>query len=472
MTWTCFLHEWRCLLRSRRLFGLFVATLLILGLTTLWSAETDRRQAEAQREAARKSREDWLDQGAVHPHRMAHFGDFVFRPSGLLARFDSGIQASTGRVIRVEAHRQNSPLHSSRRAAGALGRAGRFDPAFLLQVLGPLVLLLLGGTTAVAERESGRLRWLLGQGVRAWPILFGRFLMLWTVGLTMLVVVFLGVVLSDGGELLSSQGGRLLGLLGLYTIFYGVVASLSVTVGVVARSGSAALVLVLAAWVLGVAVLPRVTASIASKVGPLPTREAFEVAMAKAREKGLDGHNPRDKRMAKLQEEILKKYKVKSVKELPIDFGGIRMQADEEFGYKVWDEHYGQLREIFEEQGRVAQGMALINPFQLVQFSSMTLAGTDLSHELHFLHDVEHYRRELIGALNHEHAYGRPRRVQGNKASAEFFAGLDAYRHEPMPLEKALSSRIIEIGGLILWLIFGGLSMLFCARRLERRGTV
>ena len=47
--------------------------------------------------------------------------------------------------------------------------------------------------------------------------------------------------------------------------------------------------------------------------------------------------------------------------------------------------------------------------------TSMTLAGTDLLHELRFRHRVEHYRRDLIGALNREHAYGgagrRARRV-------------------------------------------------------------
>ena len=466
-----FRHEWRLLLRSPRLSLLLLATLTLLGVSTWWSAATDRRQTEAQAQAAAQSRADWLGQGAVHPHRMAHFGDFVFRPNGPLSRFDAGIQATTGRVLRVEAHRQNTPFHAPTRAAGPLGSGGRFDPAFLLQVLGPLLLILLGGTAFAAEDKSGRLRWLLGQGASGWPIVLGRVAMLWSVGLAQLAVVCLGFLVADGGELAASHASRLLGMIGLYAVFYAVVAVAIVGVGLVARTGGAALVILLVAWVLGTAVLPRATASLATELAPLPTRDAFDSAMQKARAEGLDGHNPRDERMAQIDRKVLEEYGVSDVKDLPIDIGGIRMQADEEFGHKVWDEHYGRIRAIFAKQGRIAERMALLNPFQLVRSLSTTLAGTDLLHELRFLHDVEHYRRHLIGALNHEHAHGGEPGQRGRTAPAEFFAGLDSYEHRHMPLVDALRARTVEIVGLLAWLVLGILGLAYGVRRFEAGGA-
>ena len=42
-----------------------------------------------------------------------------------------------------------------------------------------------------------------------------------------------------------------------------------------------------------------------------------------------------------LKEEYLVKYNVDSLSQLPINFDGIVMQADEEYGNQVWDKHFG-----------------------------------------------------------------------------------------------------------------------------------
>ena len=34
---------------------------------------------------------------------------------------------------------------------------------------------------------------------------------------------------------------------------------------------------------------------------------------------------------------------INSLEELPVNFTGILMQADEEYGNKVWDKHFGDL---------------------------------------------------------------------------------------------------------------------------------
>ena len=43
-----------------------------------------------------------------HPHRMVHFGHFVFRPISPLAAFDPGIDSFTGHALFLEGHRKNT----------------------------------------------------------------------------------------------------------------------------------------------------------------------------------------------------------------------------------------------------------------------------------------------------------------------------------------------------------------------------
>ena len=48
------------------------------------------------------------------------------------------------------------------------------------------------------------------------------------------------------------------------------------------------------------------------------------------------------KRIKDLEAKVLEEYNVDSLSQLPINFYGILLQADEEYGNKVWDKHYGK----------------------------------------------------------------------------------------------------------------------------------
>ncbi len=460
--------EWRLWRRSRGMASLLVLTGVLLVAAAWWSAATDRRQRAAWHEATAQARADWLGQGAANPHGMAHFGDFVFRPSGPLARIDSGVQASLGQVLRVEGHKQGSPLHRPASSAGSIGRFGRFDPAFVLQVLIPLVLLLVGATATAADRRSGRLRLLLVQGGTGRQVATARILALWSLGAVALALVVGASFLGDPGGVATVDPLRLAGLIAAYVAFYGVVATSIVLVSFAAREASRALSVLLAAWVIGTAVLPRVTATLVDEALPLPTRDAFQTAMKEARSRGMDGHNSKDARIEKLEQEVLAKHGVASVDELPINFDGITMQIDEEVGNAVWDEHYGRLHDLFVEQRRLAQFAAFVNPFQAIEGVSMSFAGTDLAHDLEFQAQVERYRRELVQSLNHEHAYGGSKTGDWSwKADAEFYAGLEAFDYESPAIEIAWRVRVLEIGALVGWGVFAFLLAMFAARRVE-----
>ena len=128
--------------------------------------------------------------------------------------------------------------------------------------------------------------------------------------------------------------------------------------------------------------------------------------MKEDRSKGIDGHNPTDKRREELKRKYLAEYEVDSLKNLPINFDGIVMQEDEEYGNIVWDKHFGNNYNILQKQKVLYQVLGFLNPFASLQNASMGFCGTDMIHHLDFLKKSEDYRRYLIKSLNDKHAYG------------------------------------------------------------------
>ena len=100
---------------------------------------------------------------------------------------------------------------------------------------------------------------------------------------------------------------------------------------------------------------PKIIGNSVESIHPLPTRVEFQDSMSEDRKKGIDGHDPLDEVKKELVEATLTKYNVKSLSDLPINFSGILMQADEEYGNKVWDKHFGDLYHQLQLQKRIYQ---------------------------------------------------------------------------------------------------------------------
>jgi ABC-2 type transport system permease protein len=177
--------------------------------------------------------------------------------------------------------------------------------------------------------------------------------------------------------------------------------------------------------------------------------------MREDRSKGLDGHNPSDKRTEALKVNVLQEYGVDSVSKLPINFDGILMQEDEEYGNKVWDKHFGQLREVLARQKQTYQLAGLVNPFISLQNASMGFAGNDNLHHQEFLVQAEAYRRDFIKMLNDEHAFGGSKTGDwGWKANNDFFKSVPDYEYQPVTLATVLPNYLADLGLLAAWVLF------------------
>ena len=127
--------------------GLLVLLTLFLALLTYtlinsWNA-FDTRHASVEHHQE-ESRESWESNPDKHPHRMAHFGSFVFRMQHPLSIFDTGIETYTGNSIFLEAHKQNTTNFSEASLSTGLVRFGDLNIALLLQLILPLIIFFIG----------------------------------------------------------------------------------------------------------------------------------------------------------------------------------------------------------------------------------------------------------------------------------------------------------------------------------------
>jgi ABC-2 type transport system permease protein len=447
-------HESALLQRDRRLFVLLgVVGALLLGAGWVGHISTEG-QREARLQAVENSRAQWEGLGDYNPHSAAHFGTYAFKPVGGLAALDPGIDAYLGNVLRLEGHVQNEPGFSQASLSGSLLRFGSLTPALVLQVLLPLLLVFGAFSSVAGDRESGRLRLLLVQGAGPARLLFTKALVWWLVAVVVLTaaLVATGVFGLVSGE--PADPARLAAFGAAHAVWFAVIALGAVAVSGVARDGRGALVALLLIWLGWTVLLPRVTGEIADSLHPLPTRVAFEAAKDADRAQGLDGHNPADARRAALEERVLAEYGVERVEDLPINFDGIALQADEEYGNQVWDRHFGAVREVMDRQQGVLRAASLLDPYLAIRSLSARIAGTDLGASLTFQEQAEAYRRNLIETLNREHAYGGSAYQEWSwTADASFYRGIEDFAYTPPELSHSLAGAVPEAAVLAFWLL-------------------
>tara|TARA_B100000902_G_scaffold394676_1_gene451487 strand:+ start:223 stop:861 length:639 start_codon:yes stop_codon:yes gene_type:complete len=189
--------------------------------------------------------------------------------------------------------------------------------------------------------------------------------------------------------------------------------------------------------------LPKIFGNTVEKIKPLPTRVEFQNNMDNDRSKGLDGHNPSNERKEELVKKTLIQYGVNNLSELPVNFKGILMQADEEYGNSVWDKHFGALYSQLTNQKNIYQLTGIINPFASLQSLSMATAGSDMFHHLNFLSQAEYYRRDLLQLLNNKWRDG--------DWDDNFYQSIQDFNYNSPSFLSLFSKYILDFIFLLLW---------------------
>jgi ABC-2 type transport system permease protein len=397
--------EWRYWLRSRLalsgavlLAGLMLATTV---LTTLrMQGETaERLHHQAEAEAA------FLSQPARHPHRMVHYGHYVFRTPAPLSLFDPGLDPVTGQSIFLEGHRQNTAMFAASGASADLGALSWLSPAWVYQLFGPLLIILLGHGLFVREREAGTLATLLatpiGKGVPGLGLMAGKALALLSVVMVLLVPLAISASLAiRAGE----QPLAALALLGVYLLYLLLWSALALLASALLRRRSSVLATLAALWIALTLVLPAVASSWASNVAPMAGKLETDLAMLSDLRKLGDGHNANDPAFAQLRADLLAKHGVQRVEDLPVNLRGVVAQVGEQRLTETLN-RYATIQMTSEtRQGDALASMGWFSPLLAVAEASRVMAGTDLAHHHRFLQEAEALRYAFVQGLNKVHA--------------------------------------------------------------------
>jgi len=413
-----------------------------------------KNQDETYLNAKNHVRQQWVSLDEMNPHSAAHFGTYVFKPANLLSSLDEGVNGVTGNVLRVEGHVQHEITHSEASQMQSVSRFGKLKPSLLLQYIVPLLLIFLAFNSVSKEKQSGRLKLLILQGAKPIQIIFSKTLSVWLYGLSLLIIVLLVYSVLNVQSLTSEILVRTLLFFVSYALYYFIISGLTVFFSSRWQNATLALTSMLGIWIIWTIFIPNILMSSAEKWHPLPSRNEFQTAMSEDRSKGIDGHNPKDKRGLALKEKVLKDYGVDSLSQLPINFDGMRMQADEEYGDSVWDKHFGNNRIILQKQKQSFQLGGILNPFISLQNTSMGLMAGDNLHHQEFLLQVENYRRIFIKMLNDKQTFGGSK--TGNwrwKEDNAFFKSVPDFKYQPTQISAVVSNYILDLVLLLFWSI-------------------
>lgn len=463
--------DWADLAGDARWLILLSITLLLTLAALVLGLQDAHRLAHAHEHAMAADHAVWSAQGTKSPHAAAHFGQYAHKPVSVLAVADPGIDAYAGRSVWLEAHRQNEAQFRAARDATLGARMGSLNLSFVLQTVLPLIALLLGFAAVATERAQGTLRQLLSQGLRPGHLLAGKALAAAVVllGLVLLACAGMAAGLALGTHTLEEQpdvAGRIGGLALGYGLYLLAFLAMALAVTALVRAPNTALVGLLAFWLLNSFLAPRWVTDVVRLSDPLPSAQAFREAIAMDK-RALYGHDESHPGFIALREQVLARYGVTRVEDLPVNFRGLMQRADDEAGYAVFDRHHGRLQAQIEAQDRRRASAGLVLPMLALQSVSMAMAGTDNHHHHHFIQAAEAHRRLIQDTMSQtviDQAHpGENTFVVG----PEVWARVPAFAYTPPPASWAWQAQRGPLLALAGWALLCTGALVVAARRLR-----
>jgi ABC-2 type transport system permease protein len=440
------------LVRGGRLYFMGGLLLVLLGtsLGVGW-----QRQRESQGERTRAQALDyagWLAQPERHPHDAAHQGMHVFKPEAPLSMIDPGIGAYVGSTLWLRAHRQTEVVFRPAQDATGLMRFGSLSAAWVLQLLGPLLVIVLGFSAISGEREQGTLRQALSLGVSMRQVLWGKVLAL---GATLALLLVPAGLAGAAAVLLSAEPGaradaalRLAGLAGAYALYLAAFVFLVLAVSARASSSRLSLVCLLGLWIGLVLVLPRLLADASRDWVPSASRREFD--------RGLGAELGAETQRAWTERFGAGKPFGAGV---PLSQWGVGLRVHDRAGYAVMDRHFDALWDSYARQQALQGWAGVLSPTIAVRALSMALAGTDFDEHRAFSTAAEAQRRLMQDVISEdlmEHADGHGEQHFTYRASRELWARVPPFVYRPASAAAALgrnvSSLALLLGAGVLWL--------------------
>ncbi|SED40070.1 ABC-2 type transport system permease protein [Tenacibaculum sp. MAR_2010_89] len=447
---------------TKGLLVLLFIYLAVLGYVTAnsWAAfEKKHHSVEHHQESSRKS---WDENPDKHPHRMAHFGSFVFRAQHPLSIFDSGLESFTGNSIFLESHRQNTANFSEASLSTGLVRFGDLNITMLLQLILPLIIFFLGYAAITSEKENGTIKIIYIQGAGIKEILLGKSLGLFLVSsLFFLPSLFSlwGISFIENETINSAITTRSLLITVSYILFYMILCCVTVVFSGKSQNSNKALLSLLSVWLLFFIIVPKMAQVVGNSIYPNLSKIEFKAAIEEEVSKIGDSHDPDDPYFNSLRDSVLKVHKVTNIKDLPFNYSGFVMSKGEEQSSTIYNNQHKKLINTYKKQNSISNGLVLLNPYLAIKNLSMSFSGTDFDTYVNFLSQTEKYRykqSQYMNELQMKFISNKATSSEGkiNVIDRSYWKSAPKFSYEYMPIQKIIKNQLLAISTLIFWLLF------------------
>lgn len=432
---------------------------LIVGWKHYASVEAQRAESQA------TDREMWVSQGEKSQHSAAHFGNYAFKPASPLSSIDQGVLPYTGVSVFMEAHRVREASYRPVEDASAMHRLGALTAASTLQLLIPLLIILLAFSSFAGEREQGTLRQLMSLGLQRRTVALGKAL-----GVVLPLMLLLAPAAVVGAVAMALYAGpdaalwslsRLLLMVMLYLLYFGLFIGLALIVSARASSARVALIVLLGFWLWSSFLVPRAATDVVDTLLPTPTSAEFDRAV----QADYDQLPAWTDRTRAVEERLMQEHGVDTPDLIPASVAGYTFLEAEEDETMIYRKHFDALGDTYMAQNRMVQAGAVLAPMVAVQAASMGLAGSDYAHHRHFVEAAETYRYDFVQTLNRD--------MVAQNSSGDYRAGrsmwesIPAFTYQSPGLGWALGHYTTGLGLLGLWFVAVALAVPVAVTRMK-----
>jgi ABC-2 type transport system permease protein len=451
-------HEWRTLLADRTLWIITPLFALLIGYgiyngstwvdfqrTTLQAAQAEERTrlARAQEEIVAIQQGGKPASAFTNPQLPAVAAGragtrYALLPPGPLASLSVGQSDIYPYYFKVSSQSKQTFADNDEVENPTNLLAGRFDLAFVILYLFPLLILALCYNLLSAEREQGTLQMILSQPVSLRQFVLGK------IGLRALVVLCLTLGFSIAGflmgevELQAEEAWlRMLlwvGIVGGYGAFW---FALAIVVNAIGRSSATNATALAGLWLLFVLLIPSVLSVGASSLYPVPSRVEMVQATRRATAEAT----------AKASQ-LLSKY-LEDHPELtaggqpdPNDFA-LRTLAIQDETERLVQPVLDRFDQQTLGQQELVDRLRFLSPAIVTQAALNEVAGTSLSRYRHFLGLVDRFHQEW-------RAFFTPLVVKRTMLQASDYPRFPSFQFEEEQLEMVARRVLTGILGMVL----------------------
>ena len=256
-----------------------------------------------------------------------------------------------------------------------------------------------------------------------------------------------------------------------YLAYFFVISAIVLAVSARSATARQSLVISLALWFGGCVLAPVAAMDLANTLIPAPAAFGYATAEMDANRKLPTV----EERRAEVRKRLLARYRVASLRDLPVDPIGIELLEEAEQSDPVFHNLIAGVYDADRRQNRFHQFMGVLFPVIAIQQISMTIAGTDLSAHLDFLDAAEKYRRSMNRMMNEAIAYNPHYKDSAvfpgtdiivGQAGPDLWRKVPEFRYVPSAVELLWPRFRESVLLLLVWVSFAGLLLFRSTRRL------